>query len=203
MHTGRRPTQPALRLAFSSSAFSASTTRIFEGPRRRVVFPAMAPGIPVFEVHYVYEPQRCEGEMREDEGGDEVEVFHLTARTRVGLNGPFRVGTEQSVPGLTRRMRATLAWVKGKTPGTAFLVMTRRTLSITHPCTGTPGDRSAGCQPQNECEREPSLVARVTAAGDDPDVDTLEVVRRTEPALSRVPAKASGSSRAACRRLGW
>ncbi len=185
----------AERLRFSTSAFSASESRLFEARKpARVVFPAAVPTLPLFEVHYDHETACADDEAQ---SGEKVEVYHLGSRERVG--DPIPVATSREVPGNEKQTRAKLEWLAGKAAGSALLVVTRLETDTTHPCTGEPDNRSPECRPQVECDRT-TRVALVTAEGGKEPAPLAEL-RRREPALARLPGDRSGKSEKACARL--
>jgi hypothetical protein len=182
------------RIAIDTSAFSASETKLFESKAPRVVFPRLPPQLAVFELHLDYVPP-CFGETAR---GNLVEVYHLPTATKVG---EFATDTLAAVPGQSTRDVARLEWVRGKAPDTAYLVAVALSTGTTFPCTGDPEDRSAACRPQVECQRTVSVVAVTPTLSETVEPEQLELLRRQDPALSKLPRNAEGRTAAACDAL--
>lgn len=182
------------RIAFETSAFSASDTKLFASKDPRVVFPRLTPQPPVFELHRDYEPP-CSGEAA---SGTVVEVYHLPSASKIG---EFDTDTRAAVPGQSTSDVAKLEWVRGQAPDTAYLVAVALSTGTTHPCTGDPEDRSASCRPQVECKRTVSVIAVTPKLGEKLEPAQVELLRRREPGLSRVPRNAGGTTAAACEAL--
>ena len=174
--------------------YSASETLFFDGKRVKVVFPPIAATVPVFEVHYEYEPPCSSLEAGR---GKMVELFHLASGERIA--DPVSLDTTFDVPGNDKTTRSRIEWLKGKAPGTALLAITEVKTDIIIPCTGEPDDRSAACRNQYECERTTRVFA-VTAEGAT-EAEKLRELRRSEPALAKLPPDRTGKSEATCRRL--
>jgi hypothetical protein len=185
----------AERIAFTTD-FSSSETKLFEAKKpAKVVFPPIAATVPVFEVHFDYDP-RCEDAQTQT--GKMVELYHVGAAERVREAVP--VETSSEVPGNANETRSTLAWIKAKAPATAFLVVTQVATSITYPCTGEPDNKSKECRPQHECARTTRAV-EVTAQGAKVLEDEPAALRRRDPALAKLRPDRDATSKAACDRL--
>ena len=192
------------QIVFSNFDFSASDTGLFAGKQPKVVFPAIAKQVPVFEIHYEPDPDRrpdCEQESDGTETiGRVVEVYHLTSAERVG-DGPFVLDLSKDEPGLEGSTRAKLTWIESKARDAAFLVQSKVDEEVTHPCTGEPDDTSEECQPQYECTKTVEVVAKVTAEGSEGPEQELVELQRGEPGLARFKPGGTGNTAAACKRL--
>jgi len=182
-------------LAFSTDAFDACEARFFGG-RPELVIPRLAASVGAFEIHY----EADEGGM-EAVSGEMVEVYHLGSMKRVDRRTQVDVAT--SVPGKDTSTRSAMSWVAGRSSGEASLVITELTTHEEIPCTGTGSDvdeKSAECRHRFQC----SLATRVHAVDRQEWREAaaeLAQLKRTRPALARVPADREGETEKACRRL--
>jgi hypothetical protein len=194
----RKDADGSEHLAFSAEGFSASETKLFDGKGRKVVFPPFAARVPVFELHFDYQP-RCAEEV-DTMTGKMVEVYHLVSAERIGE--PIFVDGQADVPGRNRLVQSRAKWLPGKATGTALLVVTQVSTEIISPCTGAPDGTSSACRDEYTCDRTTQVVAVATSDGSEEPEQKLEALRRREPALATLPRDGSGKTQTACRRLG-
>jgi hypothetical protein len=182
-------------LAFDSRFASTS---LFRGNKKaRVVFPAVAPTIPVFEVHYELEQDddtSC-GAKGEEQIGKYAEAYHLRALEQIG--DPFSIDTTPRGPHgcAVHRTTTKLRWIAGKTATSAWLVQTTVVQEQDYGACEGGGSASAS----HNCSRTTKLVAEVKDDGTgEADESLLAKLRRK----AGLPRDRTGERESVCKGLG-